>query len=209
MAITTYAELQTAVDNWLARTDLAGRSPEFIALAEARMSRELETQSQEKRVVSTMTADDAYVTLPPDARQIRSVRLNTNPISVLQFQSPTAADDNFPGTGTGKPKYYSVVGGELYFRPSPDDSYQAEILYVGSVSALSDTNTSNTILSRHPDLYLHGTLAEAFGYLMDEQRQAQHDALFTRTIAAVNADEDRVKYGGSPLTVQTQYGEIQ
>ena len=144
MAITTYTELQTAVDNWLARTDLAGRSPEFIALAEARMSRELETQSQEKRVVSTMTAGDAYVTLPPDARQIRSVRLNTNPISVLQFQSPTAVDDNFPGTGTGKPRYYSVVGGELYFRPAPDDSYQAEILYVGSVSALSDTNTSNT-----------------------------------------------------------------
>ena len=209
MAITTYAELQTAVDNWLARTDLAGRSPEFIALAEARMSRELETQSQEKRVVSTMTAGDAYVTLPADARQIRSVRLNTNPITVLQYQSPTAVDDNFPGTGTGKPKYYSVVGGELYFRPSPDDSYQVEILFVGGVAALSDTNTSNTILQRHPDLYLHGTLSEAFGYLMDEQRQAQHDALFTRTIAAVNADEDRVKYGGSPLQVQSQYGEIQ
>ncbi len=209
MAITTYAELQTAVDNWLARTDLAGRSPEFIALAEARMSRELETQSQEKRVVSTMTAGDAYVTLPADARQIRSVRLNTNPITVLQYQSPAAADENFPGTGTGKPRYYSVVGGELYFRPTPDSGYQAEIAYVGSVSALSDANTSNTILSRHPDLYLHGTLAEAFGYLMDEQRQAQHDALFTRTIAAVNADEDRVKYGGSPLQVQSQYGEIQ
>ena len=50
MAITTYSELQTAIDNWLARTDLAGRSPEFIALAEARMNRELETRSQEKRV---------------------------------------------------------------------------------------------------------------------------------------------------------------
>lgn len=209
MAITTYGELQTAVDNWLARTDLAGRSPEFIALAEARMSRELETQSQEKRVVTTMTADDAYVTLPTDARQIRSVRLNTNPITVLQYQSLAAADENFPGTGTGKPKYYSVVGGELYFRPTPDSGYQAEIAYVGSVPALSDTNTTNTVLSRHPDLYLHGTLAEAFGYLMDEQRQAQHDALFTRTIAAINADEDRVKYGGSPLQVQSQYGEIQ
>ena len=209
MAITTYAELQTAVDNWLARTDLAGRSPEFIALAEARMSRELETQSQEKRVVSTMTAGDAYVTLPADARQIRSVRLTTTPITVLQYQSPAAPGENFPGTGTGKPRYYSVVGGEVYFRPTPDSGYQAEIAYVGSVSALSDANTSNTILSRHPDLYLHGTLAEAFGYLMDEQRQAQHDALFTRTIAAVNADEDRVKYGGSPLQVQSQYGEIQ
>ena len=101
------------------------------------------------------------------------------------------------------------MSGELYFRPTPDSGYQAEIVYLASVSALSDANTTNTILSRHPDLYLHGTLAEAFGYLMDEQRQGQHDALFTRTIAAVNADEDRVKYGGSPLQVQSQYGEIQ
>ena len=36
MAVTTYAELQTALDNWLARTDLQSRHPEFIALAEAR-----------------------------------------------------------------------------------------------------------------------------------------------------------------------------
>ena len=64
MAISTYAELQTAVDNWLARTDLSGRSPEFITLAEARMNRELETQSQEKRATVLLTADDSYVTLP-------------------------------------------------------------------------------------------------------------------------------------------------
>ena len=41
MAISTFTELKTAVDNWLARTDLAGRAPEFIALAEARMNREI------------------------------------------------------------------------------------------------------------------------------------------------------------------------
>ena len=39
MAISTYAELQTAVDNWLARTDLSGRSPEWIALFEAKVKR--------------------------------------------------------------------------------------------------------------------------------------------------------------------------
>ena len=65
MAVTTYAELQTALDNWLARTDLQSRHPEFIALAEARMNRELETRGQAKRVTTTTTADDAYVTVRP------------------------------------------------------------------------------------------------------------------------------------------------
>ena len=47
MAITTYAELKTAVANFLARSDLTDRIPEFISMAEARMGRELETRSQE------------------------------------------------------------------------------------------------------------------------------------------------------------------
>jgi len=208
MAIGTYAELQTAVDNWLARSDLAGRSPEFISLAESRMNRELETQSQEKRKVSTLTADDDYVTLPTDVRRIRHARLNTDPTTVLQFLTPNAADDLWSSNGTGKPKYYSVAGNEIYLRPTPDSAYVLEIDYIASISSLSATNTTNTILTRHPDVYLHGTLAEAFGYLMDDQRQAQHDALFSRSIGEIKAEEDRVKYGGSPLQIQSQYGEL-
>jgi len=207
MAVTTYAELQTALDNWLARTDLQSRHPEFIALAEARMNRELETRGQAKRVIATTTADDAYVTLPGDARRVRYVRLNTSPITVLRYLSPNAADNERPSTGTGKPIYYSVQGNELYLRPSPDSSYTIEIDYYASIEALSDSNTSNNILARHPDAYLHGSLAEAYGFLLDEQRQTYHDQLFTRAMTDITEDEQRVKYGGSPLTVQSPYGE--
>ena len=104
--------------------------------------------------------------------------------------------------------FYSVIGNEIYFRPTPDSGYTVEIGYIASVDALSDSNTSNTILSRHPDLYLHGALAGAYGYLLDEQRQIHHDQLFSRAIAEIKTGEDRVKYGGSPLTVTTQYGEV-
>ena len=44
MAIGTYAELQTAVANWLDRGDLTERIKEFIGLAEARMNRVLRLQ---------------------------------------------------------------------------------------------------------------------------------------------------------------------
>ena len=59
MAITTYSELQTAIANFLARDDLTSRIPEYIELAEARMSRELDTRSQEKRA----TAPSSMVSL--------------------------------------------------------------------------------------------------------------------------------------------------
>ena len=41
MALTTYAELQTAVANYLARTDLTSQIPDFIYIAETRLRRQL------------------------------------------------------------------------------------------------------------------------------------------------------------------------
>ena len=208
MAITTYTELQTAVNNWLARTDLAGRSPEFIALAEGRMNRELETRSQEKRVTASLTAGDGYVSLPTDLRRIREVRLNTSPLTVLNYYSPHAIDREFSSAATGKPSSYSIIGSEIYLRPTPDSAYTAEILYVASLDALDADTATNNVLSRHPDVYLHGALAEAFGYLMDETRRTYHDALFTTAVASIKADEDKAKFGSGALTYSTDYGEV-
>ena len=46
MSIGNYAELQTAIANFMARSDLTSQIPDFITMAEARMSRELETREQ-------------------------------------------------------------------------------------------------------------------------------------------------------------------
>ena len=207
MAITTFTELRTAVDNWLARTDLADRAPEFIALAEGRMNREMETRAQEKRVTANTVADDSYVSLPTDVRQVRHVRLNTNPKVTLKFLTPEAIDATYPSTGTGKPRAYSVIGTEIVFSPTPDAVYEAEIAYVGDIDALGDSTATNTILARHPDAYLHGALAEAFTYLMDDQRATRHDQLFARAVLAIQADEERAKWGQSP-TIRSPHGEI-
>jgi len=208
MAISTFTELKTAVDNWLARTDLAGRAPEFIALAEARMNREIETRSQETRITSTLTAGDEYVSLPSDVRRIRHVRLNTSPITNLSFMTPLAIDRAHSATGQAKPLNYSVIGTEIYFRPIPDDAYTAEIAYVASIEPLSGSVATNNILLRHPDIYLHGALAEAFGFLMDPQRRAQHDALFLQGLKDIQDDEDRARFAGGALSLTTDYGEL-
>jgi hypothetical protein len=68
MAISTYTELKTAIANFLARDDLTSVIPDFIQLAEATMSRELETRSQEKRATATLTSGDEYIALPTDLR---------------------------------------------------------------------------------------------------------------------------------------------
>lgn len=207
MSISTYSELKTAVANFLARTDLTDQIPNFIQLAEARLSRELETRDQEKRANATLTSGDEYIALPTDMREVREIKLNTNPNVVLEYKSPTALDTTYTGS-TGRPSAYSIVGGELKIRPIPDDNYTAEIIYIGSLSALSDTNTTNVMLTRHPDAYLSGSLVEAYTYLMDEQRASTYDAKFSRSIEEIRKDEQRSHYGTGSLHISSIYAKM-
>jgi hypothetical protein len=205
MAITTYSELQTAVANHLARTDLTSVIPDFISLAEARLSRELETRDQEKRAQATMTSGDEYIALPTDLREVREVKINLSPIKVLEYMSPTSLDTTYATGSSGTPQAYSIIGKEIKLRPVPDSSSTLEIVYVGSLSALSDSNTVNVMLTRHPDAYLMGSLVEAYQYLMDDQRATVYDQKFTRIIEEIRKDEQRAHYGTGSLQIQSIY----
>lgn len=208
MAIGTYSELKTAIANFLARSDLTDRIPEFIALAEGRMSRNLETRGQEKRATATLTSGDAFVSLPTDLRSIRLVKLNTSPTEVLEYYTPIELDDTFSTGATGKPRGYTIIGTEIKFAPTPDSGYTAEIVYTEGVPDLSDSNTSNTILTRHPDAYLYGALASASVYLMDDAKTTLYEQLFTRAIDEIKKEEERGKHAGSGLFMKSDYGEL-
>ena len=71
MAITSYAELQTAMANWLIRDDLTNRLPEFIDLFEAEVNRRLRIQDMETRATATLTSGSDYLALPTDFGGLR------------------------------------------------------------------------------------------------------------------------------------------
>jgi hypothetical protein len=204
MAITSYADLQTSIANFLARSDLTAQIPDFIQLAEARINRELETREQEKRSQATLTPGDEYIALPTDLREVREVKLLTSPLTVLNYASPTGLDTQYPSNGLGKPRGYSIAGKEMKLRPVPDAAYTAEIMYIGSVDTLSAVSTP-TLFLRSPDVYLYGALTEAYIYLLDETRAAQYDEKFTRAINEVRLDEERSHYGTGPLQTKSVY----
>ena len=208
MSITNYSELKTSIANFLARDDLTTQIPDFISLAESRMSREMNARSQEKRATATLTSGDAYVSLPTDLRSIRLVKLNTSPKEVLEYYTPAKLDELYASNAQGKPRAYTIIGGEIKFAPEPDSSYTAEIVYQEGVPDLSDSNTSNEILTRHPDAYLYGSLAAASVYLMDDQKTTVYEQLFTRAIDEVKREEERSKQAGSALQMKSDYGEL-
>lgn len=208
MAITNYSELQTSIANFLARDDLTAQIPDFISLAESRMSREMNARSQEKRATATLVSGDAFVSLPTDLRSIRLVKLNTSPKEVLEYYTPATLDELYASNSQGKPRAYTIIGGEIKFAPEPDSGYTAEIVYMEGIRDLSDSSATNEILTRHPDAYLYGALAAASVYLMDDQKTTVYEQLFTRAIDEVKREEERGKQAGSALQMKSDYGEL-
>ena len=206
MAITTYAELKTAISNWLDRTDLDDRIPEFIALAEARHRRDFKIRRMETRVTASTIADTEYYSLPDNFIAMRNIQLNTDPKTALEYMTPEQMDRVRGGSNTGKPKAYSIIGNNFQLRPIPDGVYEIEMLYFKYFTALSDSNTTNDMLTYHPDAYLYGALVEAEPYLYNDKRLQTWSSLYDRAKDDIIRSNERARHSGVAPTTRIDYG---
>lgn len=176
MAITTYTELKTAVANWMDRTDLTARIPEFIALAEAQMFRRLRTTRSLARSTATISTSDEFSSVPTDLLEIKALKLEDSSGNITDLEPTTLeqiqaweVDDN----SAGRPRAYAITGTvsgrEVWYYPAPDATYTATMTYYAKPAALSDSQASNWILENAPDAYLYGALLQAAPYMRDTE----------------------------------------
>ncbi len=195
MSLTTYAQLQSSIDAWLGnRGDIDSEIKDFIALAEARMWMDLRIRAMEARTTDTASAE--YLTLPSDFIALRSIKIGGH---VLDYMTPERMERTANSDTTGQPKTYSIVGDELQFAPTPDQSYTVELAYFKRLPALSDSNTSNWILTNVPQLYLYGALLEAEPFLENDQRVALWGAQFQASLDKLNLAEQEGRFGHAPV----------
>lgn len=196
MAITTYAELQTAVGNWLARSDLTSRIPEFIALCEAKLNRELRAVDQETKNTS-FSINAEYVNVPSGFLQARLMQTSFGGVRyALRQMSLEQQTNNY--NDTGPPIFFTVVGSQFRFSPIPDATYTATLIYYASITGLA-TTSPNWVLTSHPDIYLYGSLLEAEGFLQDDPRLVVWKTGYDNAIAALKKAHQHNRWGG-PLT---------
>ena len=81
MAFTNYSSFVTVVENYLARTDLSSQIPDFIQLAQTRMSRDLRTEKMLKVATAAITSGDGTVSLPTDVLEVREIHLQRISVS--------------------------------------------------------------------------------------------------------------------------------
>ena len=207
MAITTYAELQTATANWLDRTDLTARIPEFIELAEANFNRVIRQPDMVAKDDSFSIAG-RYTTLPTDTLEIIRIVVDLTPVIVLEYMTPEEISERrIVMSSTGKPYYFTTIGGatnQLEVLPSPDSTYTSSIVYYTRIAALSDGATSNWLLAAHPDIYLFGTLVEAEPYLKNDERMPMWTARLDKALNDLKLQGQRERHTASGLRMRSR-----
>lgn len=201
MALATYSDLLSAVsgsNNWNARTDIAGRVPDFVALAEAQFNREL--RMAQMIVVNTVFPfAGEFVPLPTGFLEARDFYLNVNPRTSLVFLSPDSQTDYF--SASGQPRFYSIVGQNFRFGPAPNGNYTGTLIYFQSIPGLQ-ANTQNWLMTAHPNLYLFNTNMQAALYLKDAESAQYWNGLYQTELQAVKDADKRMKYSGTGMAVR-------
>jgi hypothetical protein len=204
--INTYATLQTAVANWIDRDDLTDRIPEFISLAEARFNRTLRLRSMETKQTASTTAAQRNYNLPTNYIQMRNFQVNTDPITTLSYVTPEIYDRLWGGSTSGTPKFYTILANEISLGPIPASVMTIEMLFYKRFDYLSNTATTNWLLTNAPDIYLYGSMLEAEPFIMNDERVPLWAQALETAIAAMQEQDNKDRHSGSALRVMNTGG---
>lgn len=199
MALSTYTDLTASIAGWLDRSDLTSRIPDFVALAEATLNRRLRVREMLTRN-DAFTIDSRYEDLPTDFAGVKQFVLQRTPVVTLDDLTPDRVvheRQRFPSSGV--PIYYSVVGDSFEFLPTPNDTFTATLLYYQRLPALA-TNSTNWLLTSHPDLYLWASLVAAEPYVHNDERLVVWKSQMEQGIAELNRIDQRESRGPTPTT---------
>ena len=186
--IATYSALQTAIANYLARTDLTSQIQDiFIPFAENRLRRELRTN--EMLSYTTLTLTNNVATLPANFLEMRELHFDSNPVDDIQYQTPDLFFRNRITKTSGSVVYFTILANEIHFAPTPNVTSDLQILYYTKPPYLSNSNTSNVFLANYPDALLYASLAEAETYLMNDARVSTWANMYDRSIQNIYASD--------------------
>lgn len=193
---TTYSALKGEIASFYERTDLGDFLDTFIDLCEADMQRRLKLVAFETTASVTITAGSGA--LPTGFSSARALSWQSNPNRTLRYVTP----DELARINIREPStvdYYTVIGSTI--KTADDTDGTLTLTYTAGFTPLSDSNTTNTILTNHPAAYLYGALIHAAVFCKDFEGGIAYKALFDQEIAAIRADNSQRSFIG-PMAVR-------
>jgi hypothetical protein len=201
MSLDTYANLKAEIITWSHRDDIDLLVDTFIDMAESKMlaneDEPLKLRGEETLAAFATTTADRFVALPTgfqSARKIVLLPADSDPVEVY-YRAPLSL--NVLST-TGMPAFYTVTS-QIEFNCISDQAYDGEIQYIKDFTPLSSSNTTNTVLTNHPTIYLFGALWALKLKTSEPEDAAFYYQQFIAAIRGANLKDAAGRYGPAPV----------
>ena len=206
MALTNYTGLKASIADFLNRDDLTAVIPDFIALAEAQINRDIRHWKMEARSSGQQSALDEYMQIPADWVETIRLHLTGTGTSVVNLISRDAMADKRQANNdeTGIPTHYTHADGQFQLFPTPSNDTDFELLYIQKLYALSSSNADNWLLLEAPDVYLYGALLHSAPYLAEDERVGVWAQMYSAAVQRLNQVSEDAMFSGSGLTLKVR-----
>jgi hypothetical protein len=190
MPLSNYSELTAVIETWLARegdTNVSSNAADFVALAGARLNRDLPLRVMQTTVPLTGTVSSRAIDLPTDFIEPYALHLTT--FGDETMQTPLVAGNFDPRTTSGTPAGWCINGETIELDAPCDQAHTFNFRYRKSFT-LSVSSTTTWLLTNHPDCYLSACMVEAC-LLTEDQRGVFWEQKLQRAMESIAQTDAR------------------
>lgn len=195
--ITSYAELKQNIIDHTKRSgnDILSKLDLFIDAAETNINEDLRVREMETRTTATTSTSDRFVALPTGFKQMRQLQITVGDVLYDMNFVPLKFMHIYDSASV--PTQFTVTS-QIEMNRVSDQAYTLEIDYWKEVTALSSSNTSNTVLTTYPMLYLAACLKHAFRWTLQYDHADYWEVIYNREVSRANRKSRKGQVGPVP-----------
>jgi hypothetical protein len=151
-------------------TSFVAQIPEFVQSAEERIYNTVQIPAIRKNVVGNVTANNKYLSLPPDWLATFSLAvIDGGAYSYILDKDVNFIRESYPNpSSTGRPQHSAIFDANtLILGPTPDQSYTTELHYYYYPESIVTAGTT-WLGDNFETVLLYGAIREAYTYLKGE-----------------------------------------
>ncbi len=209
--MTTWGQLKTDVDSWLARDDIgAGASANINAItriAEANIARDIRVMAQERN--TTLSAAARQTAAPSDFLEARFLGVDNNNQPRIEYMTPEVIRKEQAWRSGTIISFYTIeaeIGGAaftddgVFFTWAPAGNAttptSVELGYWARWPAFANDPDTNWLLANHYDIYLWAMLHASAIFLQEDGLMANYGAKYDMAKSDLAKSENRKRFRG-------------
>lgn len=193
--------MQTAVADYLARSDLQTYIPNFIQNAENKLYRALNLRNEETALSITVASNVAAV--PADFKSLKFAYMSGTPADVLQWVPIEELYRKYPDRSdtTSNPKVISREGSNFVFGPASVNDEVLNGIYYAKQDPLRTTDPS-WYVTNAPEVLLYASLMESAPFIQNDERLSVWSQLLEDAVFSLKVEQENAEYSGGQLLVR-------